>query len=87
MSDKTNYYGFALKDGVRLKTAIFCDGEVIDKDTFFIIESFSLKLSKSNKLRVLKEVFDDKEFGRNYFVYGKTKDNRHVRTYICNIKR
>lgn len=87
LESKKDYYGFRVDDTVFLNTAINCDGEVLDKDSQFKIISFPPKSVKSNKLNISKELFDEKEFGRKYFVYGKNSSGNSVRTYISNIRK
>ena len=83
---ETKYYGFKAGDTVQLLSSCFCEGRVIDISEYFIIDSFPPKSTKANKL-VHKDNFDEKEFNRKQFVYGKTiKNDYPIRTYICNIK-
>lgn len=84
---KKEYYGFRVDDTVYLNTAINCDGEVLDKDSSFKIISFPVKSVKSNKLNISKELFDQKEFDRRNFVYGKNSSGNSIRTYISNIRK
>ena len=81
-----NYYGFSTGDSVKLISTISCENKVIDLNTEFKIISFPIKTTKTNCL-VINEVFNEKEFSRDRFVYGITDDKRNVRTYICNIKK
>ena len=80
-----SYYGFKEGDIVRLLSTIECENKIIDINTRFTIISFPPKTTKANKL-IIAGNYNQKEWSRNQFVYGKTPDGRTIRTYICNIK-